>query len=187
MQDSPALISTVLNDELSGRALDTEPCFSERSESRLEAIPVQGSLHSTDSTNVEPTKIAVAADKNRLPPPLHYSTEPTKGLDGINAEEVTSSLSCEAATSVMRLSNQSLPSAEAAQLSEDSGKTPDVHLADREPLAKPLLSADFTVSFLRVSMLILHCLHAHSLEKTSACRPLQQKKAIRQCNISCGV
>lgn len=161
MRASPAIINAGLNGELSGRALDTKPCFSERMESRSVAERAQSSLHNTTLTDAEPAKIMIAADEECLPPPSHSSTNHTKDLDGINTEEMTSSLSCEAATSVTTLSDQSPPGAQAAELSEDSGKILVAHLADREPLAKPLLSADFTVSFLRVSMLIIQCLHVY--------------------------
>lgn len=159
MQDSSAIISAGLNGELTGRALDTKPCFSERTESRSKAKPAQSPLQSTALANSDPARITSAADEDCLSSPSHSNAEQTKDSDGISAKAVASSLSCEAATSKTTLSDQSPPGAQAAQLSEDSSRTLNVPLADREPLGKPLLSADFTVSFMRVSMLILHCLH----------------------------
>lgn len=152
MQDSAAVISAGMNGELSENVHDTKPCFSKHSESRLEATSAQSSLHNVTLAAAEPARVSEVADEDGLPPPSRSSTEQTSALAGVIVQETTHTNS-ETAMSDGTHTGQSPTSAHAAEPSEDCSKAPDdAHLSDREPLTKPLLSADLTVSFLRVSI-----------------------------------
>lgn len=173
MRETPTAVEPVVNGISREEAVQAEMSTSDNpASSSLHPQSEKTFVHCTTLPVAEPAIMSASAEHSQPLPSLSHLSEPAAMLKEMKAKHADGPSAAEAvfagpAREEPQASLQTVQSAEGGSKLTEAGQ-----LADSQSIEKPLMSADLTVSFIRVRTPLLNCSGTVYVSPLHACHAL---------------